>query len=380
MAGKQWVAGFRSGVISPFEEIRLAEPRGFAGQTVRQALRLAGGGERLRVRLTNRYGRAPLAVGAAGVAVRKAGDAIVPETRHGLRFDGEGRVTIPAGGEVVSDPVALPVEAGTELALSLFLPGETELATYSHHPIELSHVADGDRVGDAELPEAEEVPSRFYVTGVDVLAPEGTAIAVAFGDSWFEGVGTTLGANRRSVDALNERLPRGWVVNEGIAGNRLLTEEVGEAGLARLTRDALTVPGATHVLVHLGINDLGLPGTVGLPPASAQDLVAGFTELAGRVRGAGLRVLVGTVGPFGGAIYPGVSTPEGLAARREVNAWLRGPGTEVFDAVFDSARAVESAEDPDLIRPEFDSGDGMHLNDAGARAMAGAVDLATLRL
>lgn len=375
---KQWVAGFRTAVISPYEQIQLSSPRGFADQTVRQALRMDGGGERLRVLLTNRYGRAPLTIGAARVAMRKAGDEIVPETDTGLRFGGAAEVTIPAGGDAVSDPVDLAVEKDTELALSLYLPGETGLATYSNMPIERAYVVNGRHVSAARLPGAEQVESRFYVTGVDVLAPQGTAIAVAFGDSWFEGVGSTLGANRRSIDVLNARLPRGWVVNQGIAGNRLLTDEVGEHALARFDRDVLSVPGATHVLVHFGINDLGLPGMAGLPPATAEDLIGGFTTLAECAHAAGLRILAATIGPFGGAVYPGVSTPEGLAARRRVNEWIRTRGP--FDAVFDVARAIENPEAPDFIRPDLDSGDGMHPNDAGHRAMAETVDLDTLAL
>ncbi|MEO3788258.1 SGNH/GDSL hydrolase family protein [Actinocorallia sp. B10E7] len=375
---ERWVAGFRSAVISPYEQIQLSVPRGFAGQTVRQPLRLAGGGERLRVRLTNRYGRKPLVIGAARLAARKADDEIVPETDIGLRFSGAAEVTIPAGGEAVSDPVESVATAGAELALSLYLPDETGLATYSHMPMETAFVADGDLASAAGLPHAERVEARFYVSGVDVLASEGTAIAVAFGDSWFEGVGTTPDTHRRSVDLLNARLDRGWVVNQGISGNRLLTDEIGEHALARFERDVLSVPGATHVLVHFGINDLGLPGMAGLPPATAEDLIEGFTELARRARAADLKILAATIGPYAGAVYPGISTPEGLQARRQVNDWIRTGGA--FDAIFDVARAVENPEDPDFIRPDYDGGDGMHLNDAGARAMADAVDLRHLAL
>lgn len=66
------------------------------------------------------------------------------------------------------------------------------------------------------------------------------------------------------MDFLNRRLGRGWVVNQGIAGNRLLRDEIGEHALARFDRDVLSIPGPTHVLVHFGINDLGLPGMVGM--------------------------------------------------------------------------------------------------------------------
>jgi lysophospholipase L1-like esterase len=166
------------------------------------------------------------------------------------------------------------------------------------------------------------------------------------------------------------------VVNQGIAGNRLLRDEIGEHGLARFDRDVLSIPGVTHVLVHFGINDLGLPGMTGEPPATVGALVAGFTTLADRAHAAGLRILVATIGPFAGAVYPGVSTPEGVATRREVNDWIRT--TDRFDAVFDVARAVENPDDPDHIHPDLDAGDGMHLNDRGAEAMANAVDPKTL--
>ncbi|AVT41857.1 GDSL-type esterase/lipase family protein [Plantactinospora sp. BB1] len=365
-----WTAGFRTAVISPYEQLKLSEPRGFADQTVRQVLHMAGGGERLRVRLTNRYGRTPLTIAAATVAVE--------DGRADLTFDGTEKIVIPPGAEVVGDPVDLPVAPGTDLSLSLYLPEQTGLATYSHMPMEVARIVGGNHVTSAELPRAERVEARFYVSGVDVLAPDDTAIAVAFGDSWFEGVGSTTSANNRSVDFLNRRLGRGWVVNQGIAGNRLLRDEIGEHGLARFDRDVLAIPGLTHVLLHFGINDLGLPGMSGEALPSADDLVKGFETLAGRAHQAGLKILVATMGPFAGAVYAGISTPEGLAVRREVNDWIRTSG--IFDAVFDVARAVENPEAPDYIHPALDSGDGMHLNDNGAQAMAEAVDLETLAL
>ncbi|MGY2116372.1 GDSL-type esterase/lipase family protein [Nocardia gipuzkoensis] len=339
-------------------------------------LHLAGGGAQVRVGLTNRYGKTPLVVGAARIALRKTGDEIVAETDAVLRFDGAERVVVPVGGEVFSDPVDLAVSAGADLALSLYLPGPTGLATFSHQPGETAYIADGDVTAQPALTVVEEVPARFFVVGVDVLAPAGTPVAVAFGDSWFEGVGTTLGANRRSVDVLNARLDRGWVVNQGIAGNRLLNDVVGEPGLARFDRDALGVPGATSVLVNFGINDLSLGGMVGQPPATADDLITGFTTLARRAHAAGLTIHAATIGPYAGVIYEGLHVDEAQPTRRRVNEWLRT--SDVFDSVFDVARAVEDPQRPDFIRPEFDSGDGMHLNDAGARAMAESVDVAAL--
>ncbi|WP_433198939.1 GDSL-type esterase/lipase family protein [Nocardia sp. CA-107356] len=362
-AAPHWVASFRSPLVDPTERIRLVEPRNFADHTVRQVLHLVGGGEQLRVRLTNRYGPTPVTIGAARIAVRKSGAEIVTETDTGLLFDGKAHTTIAAGADIVSDPVDFVTTPGTDLVLSVYLPEATGLAPFSQLPMESSYVAEGNQTAALALSDAEETTSRFYVTGVDVLTTSDAPIVVAFGDSWFEGVGSTSGANRRSVDVLNERLVAGWALNQGIGGTRLLTDQIGEHGLARFDRDVLAVPGVTHVVLNFGINDLMLDNHT----SPADDLIAGFTTVAERARAAGLKVYANTIGPFAGVIYPDLNVAEGLRVRTAVNEWLRT--TDIFDGVFDVAAAVEDPADRDFIRPDLDSGDGLHLNDAGARIM-----------
>ncbi|MFC9928104.1 GDSL-type esterase/lipase family protein [Streptomyces sp. NPDC127190] len=373
-----WIAARRAAAVSPYESSALAPSRGFAGQTLRQYLRLAGGGEAVRITLSNRYGKEPLEIGAARLATRAAGHGIDPATDTALTFAGSATVTIPAGEDTVSDPVERAVTAGQELAVSLYLPGDTGLTTFSMVPYDTGHAAPGDQASAARLRDAEEVPTGHFGIGADVRAPEGTRIAVAFGDSWIEGTGTTPGRDGSFPAQLGRRLGRGWIVNQGIAGNRLLTDEIGERLLSRVDRDVLAVPGVSHVLIHIGLNDLGMPGFRAFPApaegAGAADLITGLTALAERLRAAGLTVIGSTIGPYRGTVYEGYDTEAGQAARREVNAWLlsdRNP----FDAVVDVAAAVADPEQPERIRPEFDSGDGLHVNDAGAKAIADAVDV-----
>ncbi|WP_426502531.1 GDSL-type esterase/lipase family protein [Dactylosporangium sp. McL0621] len=108
------------------------------------------------------------------------------------------------------------------------------------------------------------------------------------------------------MDFLNRRLKRSWVVNQGIAGNRLLRDEVGEHGLARFDRDVLSIPGLTHVLVHFGINDLGLAGMSGEAPVTADALIEGFKALAHRAHKADLKILAATIGPSRASSTPGL--------------------------------------------------------------------------
>ncbi|RMI28295.1 GDSL-type esterase/lipase family protein [Nocardia stercoris] len=366
-----WIAGFRTAVVDPSGANNLAAPRGFADETVLQVLHLAGGGKRLRVRVSNRYGTAPLVVGAAAVA-RHAGEfQAEPGSVVALSVRGERRFTVAPGAEIVSDDVELAAASGEDLLLGLYLPESTEPATYSQAPAQDALVVAGEQVGGRRTGDGTLAPTRFYVSGVDVLAAQGTPVVVALGDSWFEGVGTTPGTNNRVVDRLTAGLARGWAVNQGISGNQLLLDDVGESGLHRFDRDVLAVPGVTHVVVNLGINDLGL-GEV----ATAADLIAGYTELAERAHRAGIAVYANTIGPFAGVIYPEVNVEPAIPVRRQVNEWLCA--TDVFDGVFDIATAVADPANPDYIRPDLDCGDGLHLNDEGSRIMAAAIRIPDL--
>lgn len=378
-----WTAAHRAAVINPHDAFALFGTRSFTDQTVRQSLRLAGGGEALRVRISNRYGKEPLRIGGAHLALRTRGSGIDPATDTPLHFSGTGTVTVPVGEETVSDPVDLPVSAGQELTISLHLPGDTGLSTYSAIPYDTGYAVPGNQLSAELLTGAEELLTGHYLTGIDVLAPEGTRIAVGFGDSWIEGAFTTPGTDNSFPSQLSRRLTHGWIVNQGISGNRLLTDINGDHLLSRID-DVLAVPGVSHVLIHIGLNDLGLPGTLSFPEPptdlpTADDLIAGLTTLAARLHAAGLVAIGGTLGPYAGTVYDGVDTPQGQAVRRQVNDWLLGDD-HPFDAVIDIAAAVADPAQPDRIRDEYNAGDNLHLNDAGAKAVADAVDLSLMKL
>ena len=108
-----------------------APAEGFAGfnnHTIRQNPRVSIGGERLRVRISNAYGDRPLQIGAANVARRANGPAIVAGSDRKLTFGGEDGIALAAGAVAFSDPVELEVEPLADLAVSIYLPGEVSPA------------------------------------------------------------------------------------------------------------------------------------------------------------------------------------------------------------------------------------------------------------
>lgn len=356
-----------------------------SGQTVRQIVHTSVGGDRVRVRLSNAYGSGPLLIGAAHIAHSTGGASIAPDSDRVLTFNGSPTISIPAGALAVSDPVKLDVAALGNLAVSLYLPGSVVPATQHSLGSQTNHVSvAGDFTASSTLA-GTTTQAYYFLSGVDVRAPKKTRAIVALGDSITDGFASSVDANRRWPNRLAERLQaapgkaRLAVLNAGISGNRVLHDFVGTNALARLDRDVLVQTGAKYVVVLEGINDIGIPGLFGLSAevVSAQQIIQGHKQIIERARALGLKVYGATLTPFEGTIFPGYFSAEGEAKRQAVNQWIRS--SRAYDAVIDFDRAVRDPAQPARLLPAYDSGDRLHPNDAGYRAMADSIDLALFR-
>ncbi|MDX7951076.1 SGNH/GDSL hydrolase family protein [Lichenihabitans sp. Uapishka_5] len=357
-------------------------------QTIRQIVRLSLGGTSVRIRLSNEMGTAPLVIGAAHLAKPGATPGSVdPATDRALTFGGRPGITIPPGAPALSDPVAMDVGALDSLAISLYVPRDTGPA--ATHPLgrATTFLFDGsDRTGAETLPGAATSTARFFLSGVEVDAPDAGAV-VTLGDSITDGYGSALDANHRWPDVLAERFAAAHaavgVVDAGISGNRVLHDlpeaQFGPAALARFDRDVLSVPGARSVIVMESINDIGHPTSAALgdQAVSAADITTGLTQIADRAHAHGLKVFGATLTPFADTVFPGYFSAEGEAKRQAVNAFIRS--NRSFDGVIDFDTVVRDPARPDHLRADFDFGDHLHPNDAGYKAMGEAVDLALFK-
>ena len=349
-------------------------------QTVRMILRTSIGGRRLRVKLSNAFGMPAVLVGSAHVARRGTDAGIAAGSDRALTFGGKSSFRLMPGVVVVSDPVDLDVPALSDLAVSLFFPGETGTPTTHSTGLRPTYVStDGDFTGASEFPLAGTTQQYYWLSSVEVAAPDAAAI-VAFGDSITDGARSTPDTNHSWPALLAARLAadkataKVAVVNEGIGGNRLLTDAQGLAGvsaLARFDRDVLSHPGVKWLMILEGINDIGtLANPASNAPVTSDDLIWVLKEMVTRAHAQGIKVVGCTLTPYGGAGY---ARDEGEAMRSAVNEWIRTSG--VFDAVVDFEAATRDASDPKKFKPEFDPGDHLHPNNAGYEAMANAVDL-----
>lgn len=357
---------------------------GPADSTYRNIVHISAGGAELRIQLTNEFGTEPLTVGAAHIALSAGGGATQPGSDHALSFDGQASVTIPVGAMVVSDPVAMPAPPLSDLAVSVYLPGQRIGNMTCHDDTRMTNfTAAGDATAQPTMSGARPAQAWCFVKGIEVNPGSSDAAAiVTLGDSITDGALSTVDANRRWPDVLAARLQADpktahlSVLNEGISGNRLLRERAGPSALSRFDRDVLGQSGVKYLIVLEGINDIG----VGAQPRNPADLVAtkdlifAMSQLAQRAHEHGIKIFGATLTPYVGAGY---ASEVGEKIREDLNQWIRTSG--VFDGVIDFDQVARDPAKPTVMLPQVDSGDHLHPGDDGYKIMGSSIDLSIFR-
>ena len=144
----------------------------------------------------------------------------------------------------------------------------------------------------------------------------------------------------------------GWeVVNQGVNAQR------SDTIATRFDADVVALHPEVVVIVA-GVNDV----YQGRPARHVEDqLAAMFT----RARGAGIRVVAGTIIPYNTA------TPDQNARMHAINDWIRAQARRDPNVTFvDTRAAVAAPGDPDRLAG---SPDGLHPDPAGYHRMADAI-------
>ena len=382
-----WTASPEAADPDPNEPLTILD-----NQTVRERLRVTVGGKQIRIRISNECSSAPLLVGKITVGVAQGMASVVPNSLRAVMFGGRDSILIPPGAPAVSDPVDFPIRNGSEISISLYFPKHP--ASVTLHGLALKHAVIsslGDHTGDTTIQGGKESDSSVFLSVVLIPARARRRVVVAFGDSIVDGDGSTPEMDRNWPSNLFRRAEQIHnadelaVVNEGIAGNRLLRDgpsaSFGVSTLARFDRDALSVPGVTDIILLEGTNDIGFPGAklgdLTLAPAAdaptVEDIITAYRQLIARAHVSGVRLIGCTIMPSEGVIISGYHTEEKERTRQAVNHWIRT--SREFDGVIDFDAVVRDPDHPSRLLPRLASDDHLHPNDAGYQAMADAIDI-----
>ncbi len=305
-------------------------------QTVRERVRVSVGGPQIRLRLSNEYGPSSLVLGSVTVAQPNGPADVQLASIRAVTFGGRNSVTIPAGAPILSDPIAFSIASGAEISISLYFPKRVSAVTW--HNLALKHAVvskSGDYTHDEKIQGGSDSEGSILMSAVLVPAQPSQHLIVAFGDSIVDGDGSTVDADQNWPSHLIRRLQKTGagsklvVVNEGIGGNRLLSNgplaNLGVNALARFDRDALSVPGVTHIALLEALNDIGFPGaTLGrlslADPADARtadELIDAYRQPIARAHTRGVKVIGCTLNPFEGVDMPGYYSEAKEAVRQK---------------------------------------------------------------
>ena len=379
-----WVGSWAAAQQIPEPENSLSAAD-MTDMTMREIVHLSIGGATLRVHLSNAFGSEPLHFTSVHIAhpLSTASAAIDPASDRALTFSGKNDVTVPAGAEYISDPIAYPAAALSNLAVTFHLDAAPKRETGHPGSRATTYYMHGDAVSSQDMAGAKTVDHWYQLSGIDVEAPADAASVVVMGDSITDGHASITNGNDRWTDVLAERLQSSaetrdtGVLNAGIGGNHVLTDGLGPNALARFDRDVLAPASVRWLIVFEGANDLAGLTRKGEVPAAGhallvQRILGAYEQIIIRAHAHGIRVIGATITPYIGSDYyhPG---PASEADRQAVNVWIREPGH--FDAVIDFDKAVRDPKEPDRMLPAYDCGDHLHPGPAGYRVMGEAVPL-----
>lgn len=363
-AGSGWTSSWSGGLayapsLGPWND-----------QTLRMVARVSAAGSQIRIRLSDAFSSQPAQIGHVTVGTQLNGGTTVEAVPLTVTFGGAQAVTVPAGGVVASDPVAMVVAPNTRLLVSVYIVSGANLGQTTRHDFagetNFNHNG-GDVSGAQYYPTSNTFTFTTLLDGIDVDAAAPSTV-VAVGDSITDGLATMGDTDTRWPNYLAARLaPSGLaVVNEGIGGNQVTSDQgaSGQSLLNRWQRDVLAQPGVRTVIDADGINDLRAG-------VSAAALESAQSSLVASAHAAGLRILLSTITPCGGE-WRCTSAVE--TQRQAYNTWVLAGGSGA-DGVADFDAAIDTGG---YIKPIYDSGDHLHPNSAGAAALANVIDVSKL--
>lgn len=349
--------------------------------TLRYPVKMLLSGSALRIKLDNFCGTEDVTITSVFAARSDGDSAIETGTSLPVTFGGASSVTIPAGENVTSDPVAMNVKAGENIAISIYLGEFTEMrsAVLITGPLSKGHFAVGNHAEAPELPEklSNKTNWFYFISDIEVLTDNDKRAVICFGDSI---------TAQAWPDFLMERTleiseGRTSIVRKAASGTRILRQydnivydSYGLKGDIRFPREIL-VSGADTVIIQHGINDIIHPvGTdvnkfrpwSDLP--TAEEMIEGLRYYIRIAKEHGLKVYLGTLLPIEGWRTYADFREE---LRNAVNNWMRT--TDEADGCIDFNKAVCDPEHPSRFDKGCDSGDHLHPSMTAYKRMAAAV-------
>jgi len=348
--------------------------------TLRYPIYSAFDGDAVRITFDNYCGTDPICIEKTTILV----DGIFyPVTFN----NGKPQCFIPAGENMVSDPVECPIKAGFFFKISFYLKDYTQMRSvvYTSGPFSGGQYAVGDFSNIEEFPMnvSRRTSYNYFLSNVSVYTAKENRTIVCYGDS----ITAQDWPDYLTLRCKEEGYKNTAVIRRATSGSRILREydcityeSYGLSGEHRFSHEVPT-DGADTVIIQQGINDIIHPVGTDVNPfrpmsdlPTAEELIDGLKKYIAQAREYGYKVYVGTLLPIEGWRTYAEFREE---LRNTYNDWIRN--TDLVDGVIDFDKALCDPDNPAAFLPKYDSSDHLHPSPAGYARMAEEVDTAILK-
>jgi len=348
-------------------------PKPLKNDTVRMFMRTSIGGDNVRVKFSNAFGKSPLTITNAHIALADKIDSsardgkINKDTDTVLTFKGKANITIPAGATLYSDAVDFQLSALSVVAVSIHYGDVDEKPITGHRGARTtSFFAKGNTVANIDMSGAVKKDVWYTATGIEVMAPATGKVIVAMGDSITDGYGTKYNYHTRWTDYLTTRLSEHSATANVAMANVGIGGSSSAMGVERFQWDVVDLSAAHWLIIFIGVNDIVYGDN-----RSASYVINNYKAMAKKAHDQGLKVYGATITPMGNN-----ATAVNEAKRQEVNEWIRTTAIieGTYDGVIDFDAVVRDPNKPTYMLPAY-AVDDLHLNIRGYKRLADAVEL-----
>ncbi|MBR2131055.1 MAG: lipase, partial [Oscillospiraceae bacterium] len=338
--------------------------------TIRYPIHIPFSGQAVRLTFDNYCGTEAITLNKVTVF---HGGEFYPVFSGGVR-----KMTIPAGGTLVTDPLEIKLREWELIEVSFYLEDFTLMRSvvFARGPLSEGLYANGDQTETAhiDIVTSKKTHLFYFLSNVSVLTQKENRAVVCYGDS----ITAQDWPDYLAMRCFQEGFHKTAVIRRATSGSRILRqyscltyESYGLMGSNRFSHEVPT-DGADVVIIQQGINDIIHP--VGeeiniFRPMSdlptVEQLIEGLKNYIAQARSFGYRVYVGTLLPMGGWR---TDAPFRQEMRHAYNQFIRTTG--LIDGYIDFDKALEDPQRPNWFAPEYDSGDHLHPSPAGYERMA----------
>lgn len=341
-------------------------PIDLSNNSLRQIFKISIGGERFRIKITNKYGNDSLEIKSISIAtIHSQGTGQIElNTLKKITFDNNGSISISKGEEINTDIIDYHLPSSSEVAISIFFGKVPSNITGHKFSMTNSFIETGNKINEEKFSTNNKTEHWYFISNIDVITNKPIKGLICFGDSITDGRFSSIDKQERWPDFLYKKLKNKHIDiainNQGLSGSSLSKE-----GMERFENDVLKQNGAKYLIVLYGINDIT---KLNLNENLIIDLFKKIIEKAHKVN---MLVFGGTLTPFKGyRLY----TEEKNTIRNKVNEWIRNCKKikDGFDEYIDFDLVVRDENDIAQIKKDYNSGDGAHFNSLGYEKMTEA--------